>query len=111
MKNKEKVIRLLCRFVNEELRERWKMEVTDSTFEDMIDQLEKSSGQYPKWFIPNQIFGSGPAPSFVPGPGSMACQKKSITVFQEKCEDFVTLKQKNSLEGNLKKTFVVSTFI
>jgi hypothetical protein len=48
MKNKEKVIRLLCRFVNEELRERWKMEVTDSTFEDMIDQLEKSSGQYPK---------------------------------------------------------------
>jgi hypothetical protein len=30
--------------VNEELRERWKMEVTDSTFEDMIDQLEKSSG-------------------------------------------------------------------
>jgi hypothetical protein len=32
--------------VNEELRERWKMEVTDSTFEDMIDQLEKSSGDY-----------------------------------------------------------------
>jgi hypothetical protein len=33
-----------CRFVNEELRDRWKMEVADLTFEDMIDQLEKSSG-------------------------------------------------------------------
>jgi hypothetical protein len=72
--------------VNEELRERWKMEVTDSTFEDMIDQLEKSSGNYllSGMIIPDQIFGSGPAPSLVPGPGSMACQKKSITVFQEK---------------------------
>jgi hypothetical protein len=72
--------------VNEELRERWKMEVTDSTFEDMIDQLEKSSGDYPEWFISDQIFVrvSFPVRLKVPGRGSMASQRKESPFSKKK---------------------------